>query len=94
MSSNQRTALYLQSSESIDDAQIDGHVDPIISRVDGTVIAVHAEDDDRVHKGTLLVELDPRDFEVAVQQAQARLELARAQVASAKQDQPWVLTSS
>src|SRR5229473_4991810 len=77
---------YLQSYESTDDAQIDGHIDPLSSRIDGTVVAVHAEDDDRVAKGELLVEIDPRDYEVAVEQAKARFELALAQVASAKQD--------
>jgi len=77
---------YLQSYESTDDAQIDGHIDPLSSRIDGTVVVVHAEDDDRVAKGELLVEIDPRDYEVAVEQATARLELALAQVASAKQD--------
>lgn len=59
---------YLQSYESTDDAEIDGHIDPLSSRIDGTVIAVHAEDDDRVKKGELLVEVDPRDYEVAVEQ--------------------------
>jgi membrane fusion protein (multidrug efflux system) len=77
---------YVQSYQSTDDAQIDGHIDPLSSRIDGTVIAVHAEDDDRVTKGELLVEIDPRDYEVAVEQAKARVELALAQVASAKQD--------
>ena len=77
---------YLQSYQSTDDAQIDGHIDPLSSRIDGTVIAVHAEDDDRVTKGELLVEIDPNDYEVAVEQARARLKLALAQVASAKQD--------
>jgi membrane fusion protein, multidrug efflux system len=77
---------YLQSYQATDDAQIDGHIDPLSSRIDGTVIAVHVEDDDRVHKGDLLVEIDPRDFQVAADQARARLELALAQVASAKQD--------
>jgi membrane fusion protein (multidrug efflux system) len=77
---------YLQSYQSTDDAQIDGHIDPLSSRINGTVIGVHAEDDDRVRKGDLLVEIDPRDNEVATGQARARLALARAQVASAKQD--------
>ena len=77
---------YLQSYESTDDAQIDGHIDPLSSRIDGTVIRVHAEDDDRVKAGELLVEIDPRDYEVAVAQAKARLELTLARVASAKQD--------
>jgi membrane fusion protein (multidrug efflux system) len=77
---------YLQSYESTDDAQIDGHIDPLSSRIDGTVLVVDPEDDDRVTKGELLVEIDPRDYEVAVEQAKARVELALAQVASAKQD--------
>ncbi len=77
---------YIESYESTDDAQIDGHIDPLSSRIDGTVIAVHAEDDDRVTKGELLVEIDPRDYEVAVEQAKARVELALAEVASARQD--------
>jgi membrane fusion protein (multidrug efflux system) len=77
---------YLQSYESTDDAQIDGHIDPLSSRIDGTVISVHAEDDDQVRKGQLLVEIDARDYEVAVEGARARLGLARAQAASAKQD--------
>src|SRR5580700_5541842 len=77
---------YLQSYESTDDAQIDGHIDPLSSRIDGTVIAVHAEDDDRVAKGKLVVEIDPRDYQVAVEQANAKLDLARAQVASSRQE--------
>ncbi|HKN01193.1 MAG TPA: HlyD family secretion protein [Candidatus Binataceae bacterium] len=77
---------YLQSYESTDDAQIDGHIDPLSSRINGTVIRVHVENNDRVKAGQLLVEIDPRDYEVAVAQAKARLELAVAQVASAKQD--------
>ena len=76
----------LQSYESTDDAEIDGHIDPVSSRIDGTVVRVHAEDDDRVKKGELLVEIDPRDYEVAVELAKARLQLALAHVASAKQD--------
>jgi membrane fusion protein (multidrug efflux system) len=66
----------LQSYESTDDAQIDGHIDQLSSRIDGTEIAEHAEDDDRVTKGELLVEIDPRDYEVAVEQAKARLEFS------------------
>ncbi len=77
---------YLQSYESTDDAQIDGHIDPIGSRIYGTVIRVHVEDNDRVKAGDLLVEIDPRDYEVAVAQARARVELAIAQLAGARQD--------
>jgi membrane fusion protein (multidrug efflux system) len=85
---------YLQSYESTDDAQVDGHIDPLSSRIDGTVIRVHAEDNDRVKAGELLVEIDPRDYDVAVAQAKARLELAVAQVASAKQDYAAALANT
>jgi membrane fusion protein (multidrug efflux system) len=85
---------YVQSYESTDDAQIDGHIDPLSPRINGTVIQVHAEDNDRVKAGELLVEIDPRDFEVAVAQARARLELAVAQVASAKQDYAAALANT
>ena len=77
---------YLQSYQSTDDAQIDGHIDPLSSRINGTVVRVLVEDDDRVEAGELLVEIDPRDYEIAVAQARARLELALAQLASARQD--------
>ncbi len=77
---------YLQSYESTDDAQIDGHIDPIASRIYGTVVRVHVEDNDRVKAGDLLVEIDPRDYEVAVAQARARVELSIARLASARQD--------
>jgi membrane fusion protein (multidrug efflux system) len=77
---------YLQSYESTDDAQIDGHIDPISSRIDGTVVRVLVEDADRVRGGQLLVEIDPRDAQVAAEQAKARWDQAVAQVASAKQD--------
>ena len=60
---------YLHSYESTDDAQINGHIDPLSSRIDGTVVAVHVEDDDRVTKRALLVEIDPRDYQVAVEKA-------------------------
>jgi membrane fusion protein, multidrug efflux system len=77
---------YLESYESTDDAQIDGHIEPLSSRVDGTVIAVHVEDDELVARGELLVELDPRDYQVAFEQAAASLELTQARVAAARQD--------
>ena len=85
---------YLQSYQSTDDAQIDGHIDPLSSRINGTVVRVHVEDDDRVQAGELLVEIDPRDYEIAVAQAKARLELALAQWASARQDYAAALANT
>ena len=64
---------------------MDSRIDALSSGINGTMVAVCAEDDDRVTEGELLVEIDPRDYEVAVEQAKARLELALAQVASTRQ---------
>jgi hypothetical protein len=55
---------YLQSYESTDDAQIDRHIDPLSSRINETVIRVYPENNYRVKAGELLVEIDPRDYEV------------------------------
>jgi membrane fusion protein, multidrug efflux system len=77
---------YLQSYESTDDAQIDGHIDPLSSRINGTVINVHAEDNDRVKAGELLVEIDPRDYQVAVENAAASLAVVEQVVKAAQQN--------
>ena len=51
--------LYTRGTEDTDDAQIDGHLVPIASRIDGTIQAVRVEDNQQVKAGELLVELDP-----------------------------------
>jgi membrane fusion protein (multidrug efflux system) len=77
---------YLQSYQSTDDAQVDGHIDPISSRINGTVSKVMVEDNQRVTAGQLLVEIDLIDYQVAVDQARAQLAQAEAQVEAAKQN--------
>jgi membrane fusion protein (multidrug efflux system) len=69
---------YLSSYESTDDAQADVHLSPVSARVGGYVIKVNCEDNQWVEKGTVLVEIDPKDYEVAVAQAQANLDSAEA----------------
>lgn len=61
-----------------DDAEIDGYIYPISSRVKGHVIKVLVENTQYVQKGTVLVQLDPTDYQVAVEQAQAQLANAQA----------------
>src|SRR4029450_5682901 len=68
----------LGSSESTDDAQIDGHIVPTAARVQGTVLRVHVQDNQEVKAGDVLVELDPRDYELACARAEAELADARA----------------
>src|ERR1700716_3079019 len=59
---------YLGSYESTDDAQVDVHLYPVSARVSGYVIKVNVEDNQWVQKGAVLVEIDPKDFEVTVAQ--------------------------
>jgi membrane fusion protein, multidrug efflux system len=70
--------LYSRRYESTDDAQVDGHLNGITARIDGDVKAVHVEENQSVKSGDVLVELDPRDYEVVVEQAQAQLLKAQA----------------
>jgi membrane fusion protein (multidrug efflux system) len=69
---------YLSSYESTDDAQADVHLYPVSARVSGYVVKVSVDDNQWVEKGTVLVEIDPKDYEVAVAQAQANFDSATA----------------
>jgi membrane fusion protein, multidrug efflux system len=68
-------ALYLHFAayESTDDAQIDGYIYPVSSRVSGYVTRVTVDDNQYVEAGTVLVQLDPKDYQVAVANAKATL---------------------
>src|SRR3984893_13047150 len=69
---------YFSSYESTDDAQADVHLYPVSARISGHVIKVNVDDNQWVQQGTILVEIDPKDYEVAVAQAQANLASAEA----------------
>ncbi len=77
---------YLQSYEWTDDAEIDGHLDPISTRINDTVIRVYVENTYRVKAGQPLVDLDPRDYQVAVENAEANLAQAQQGVKAAQQN--------
>jgi membrane fusion protein (multidrug efflux system) len=62
---------YYSVRENTDDAQIDGHITPISARVGGTVVSVNFNDNQLVKAGDVLVQLDPRDYQIAVQRAEA-----------------------
>jgi len=85
---------YLASYESTDDAQIDGHVNSVSARVGGHVVKLNVEDNQYVEKGTVLVEIDPADYEVAVAQARAVYADAQAQAAAAGINVPIVNVST
>jgi len=69
---------YLSSYESTDDAQADVHMYPVSARIAGYVIKVNVDDNQWVEQGTVLVEIDPKDYQVAVDQAKANLANAEA----------------
>jgi membrane fusion protein (multidrug efflux system) len=74
---------YFTSYESTDDAQIDGHLNSISARVSGHVIKLLVNDNQYVEAGTPLVQIDPKDYQVALDRAQAYYadSLATAQAA-------------
>jgi membrane fusion protein, multidrug efflux system len=69
---------YLGTYESTDDAQVDAHLYPVSARVSGYVTKVNVDDNQYVQKGAVLVEIDPKDYEVAVESAKANLASAEA----------------
>jgi membrane fusion protein (multidrug efflux system) len=86
--------LYSRTYESTDDAQINGHLNAIASRVAGTVKAVYVENDQPVKAGQPLVDLDPSDYQVLVEQARADYEQALAQAAAEGPNVPITVTSN
>jgi membrane fusion protein, multidrug efflux system len=63
-----------------DNAHTAGDVAPVGGRVPGMVVKVGVKENDFVRAGTVLVELDPTDYELALDHAKAELDAARAQV--------------
>jgi membrane fusion protein (multidrug efflux system) len=80
--------------ETTDDAQADARVTQIASRVAGTIAAVPVADNQLVEPGTLLVELDPRDYQVAVDKARAELADAEAAAIAAQSSVPITTTTA
>src|SRR5215203_1587538 len=71
--------LYGRSHESTDNAQVDGHLVPVLAKVSGYVTAVNVAENDRVRADSTLVRIDEREYAVRVAQADADLAAARAQ---------------
>ena len=79
---------YLESYEDTDDAQVDGDIYAITSRIAGTIKAVYVQDNQQVKAGQLLVELDPSDYRVSVDQAKAAVYESRSQVETVRPNVP------
>ncbi|MGA7321471.1 MAG: HlyD family secretion protein [Candidatus Sulfotelmatobacter sp.] len=74
---------YVTSYESTDDAQVDGHINSISARVSGHVVKLNIVDNQYVQAGTVLVEIDPSDYQVAYDRAKANFDDAQAAAAAA-----------
>ncbi|MGB8886905.1 MAG: HlyD family secretion protein [Candidatus Korobacteraceae bacterium] len=74
--------------EDTDDAEIDGHIYPISARVSGYVVKVNFDDGQLVHKGDVLVVIDPTDYTVALEHARADYQDAQAQAIAARYGVP------
>jgi len=90
------TALWYHYSgrETTDNAQIDGHITPVASRVGGTILEVKVADNQPVEAGAILIRVDPRDYEVAVARAEADLADAQAALEAATSGIPIAATTT
>src|SRR6202035_1497615 len=75
-------------TEDTDDAQVDGNLYQVSSRVTGHVVKVYVDDNQTVQVGQLLAEIDPTDYQVALEQAQADLASMQAQYVQATVNVP------
>jgi len=88
--------VHSQDYESTDDAQIEGHLDLVSSRISGTVVYINprVENNQLVEAGTLLMELDPRDYAAELEHAKANLATRTAEAHSAQVSVPIVDASA
>jgi membrane fusion protein (multidrug efflux system) len=75
-------------SEDTDDAQVNGHLIQVSSRISGQVLKVDVDENQVVNKGDVIAELDPSDYQVAVEKAEAALASAQANAAAANVNVP------
>jgi membrane fusion protein (multidrug efflux system) len=84
------TGLWWRSTftENTDDAQVNGHLIQVSSRISGQILKVDVEENQVVKAGDTIAELDPRDYQVAVENAEAALASAQANAAAANVNVP------
>jgi membrane fusion protein (multidrug efflux system) len=76
-------ARHYSNRITTDDAQVDGHIIPIASKIYGTVSDVLVDDNQPVHAGDVIVRIDPRDYQVKIDKSEAALALAEGQAKAA-----------
>ena len=80
--------LNARHYEDTDDAQVDGHISGVAARIAGTVTGVYVEEDQFVSAGQVIVDLDPHDYQVAVEQARSQLLQAQSQTQAEQPNVP------
>lgn len=85
---------YFAKWESTDDAEVDGHINLISARIAGYVTKVNVDDNQAVEAGAVLVEIDPKDYQVAVDRARAEYEAAVASANAAQNNVPITSANS
>ena len=86
--------LHARQFESTDDAQVDAHLNPVSARIAGTITKVYVDDNQFVHAGDPLVDLDPRDYQLALDQAAAQLSQAQSMVVASQPNIPITQTEN
>src|SRR6516162_2867140 len=81
--------VYYDGRVSTDDAEVDGHIVPMASKIYGTVAEVLVHDNQQVKAGQILVRIDPRDYQAKVNQARAALQAAESKAQGANVTVPW-----
>jgi len=82
--------MHFRDRVSTDDANVDGHISAIAPKISGNVIEVAVLDNQPVKAGQVLVRIDPRDYQAAVDVAKAALAQAEGQLQAARVAVPWV----
>lgn len=85
---------YFAGRESTDDAQIDGHITPVAAKVPGHVIAISVEDNQQVKAGAVVIQIDPSDYQVALERARADLAAAQSAALAAEHQVPMTSTAT
>jgi len=80
--------FYFHNRETTDDAQVDGHITPIAAKISGRISKVLVDDNQAVKAGQILAQIDPGDYQAAVDQARGALALAEGEARSAGVDVP------
>ena len=81
--------FHYHNRVSTDDAQVDGHITPVASKIYGNVVQVLVNDNQPVKAGQALLRIDPRDYQAAAAKARAALALAEGQATAAQVGVPW-----